>query len=114
VRAFGHEVAIASDGPSALALAESFLPDFAILDIALEGMSGIELGRRLRRVFPRERLFMIALTGFASADIRQESLAAGFDTHLIKPGEIPKLQQLLGAGRPAIRHASGRRGSERR
>jgi CheY-like chemotaxis protein len=95
VHAFGHEVAIARDGPSALALAESFQPNAAILDVSLQGMSGIELGRRLRQVFPRGRLFMIALTGFASADIREACFAAGFDAHLIKPGEIPKLEQLL-------------------
>lgn len=96
VRAFGHEVAIARDGPSALALAESFQPDAAIVDVSLEGMSGIELGRRLRELFPRERLSLIALTGFASEDIRQACFAAGFDAHLVKPGEIPKLEQLLG------------------
>jgi len=95
VHAFGHEVAIARDGPSALALAESFQPNAAILDVSLQGMSGIELGRRLRQVFPRGRLYMIALTGFASADIREACFAAGFDAHLIKPGEIPKLEQLL-------------------
>ena len=95
VHAFGHEVAIARDGPSALALAESFQPNSAILDISLQGMSGIDLARRLRQVFPRERLYMIALTGFASADIREACFAAGFDAHLIKPGEIPKLEQLL-------------------
>jgi len=95
VRTFGHEVAIARDGPSALALAERFQPESAILDISLPGMSGIELGRRLRDVFPCGRLYMIALTGFADAHLREECLAAGFDAHLVKPGEIATLAQLL-------------------
>ena len=56
VRTFGHEVVVAKDGPSALALAERFQPDCAILDISMPGMNGIELGRQLRAVFPRERL----------------------------------------------------------
>lgn len=99
VRSLGHEVALAQDGQSALMLAESFQPNAAILDISLEGMSGIELGRRLRERFPRDRLLMIALTGFVSAEIRKSCLAAGFDAHLIKPGEIPKLEQLLDAQR---------------
>ncbi len=106
VRTFGHEVAIARDGPSALALAESFQPECAILDLSLPGMSGIELGRRLREVFPRERLYMIALTGFTGADFRDGCLAAGFDEHLVKPGEIAKLAQLLGGDRPNTDHAS--------
>jgi two-component system, OmpR family, response regulator len=80
-------------------LAESFQPDCAILDLSLPGMSGIELGRRLRKVFPRGRLTMIALTGFTGTDIREACLAAGFDEHLAKPGDIEKLAQLLGGDR---------------
>ena len=38
---------------------------------------------------------MIALTGFADPDIREGCLAAGFDAHLIKPGAIDELAQLL-------------------
>jgi CheY-like chemotaxis protein len=54
VRKFGHEVVITRDGPSALALAERFQPECAILDISLPGMSGIELGRRFARgISPR-------------------------------------------------------------
>ena len=97
VHAFGHEVATASDGPSALALADSFRPHAAIVDVSLEGMSGTEVGRRLRQRFPRDRLSLIALTGFADVDIREACLGAGFDAHLVKPGEIPQLEQLLAA-----------------
>ena len=100
VRSFGHKVAIASDGPSAIALAKSFQPECAILDISLQGMTGIELGRRLREKFPREKLFMIALTGFAAPGMHEKCLAAGFDEHFVKPGEISKLAQLLGGDRP--------------
>ena len=96
VRTFGHEIALAKDGPSALVLAERFQPDCAMLDISMPGMSGMELGRRLRAVFPHERLFMIALTGFTGENIREGCLAAGFDEHLTKPGDLNKLAQLLG------------------
>jgi CheY-like chemotaxis protein len=99
VRTFGHEVAVAKDGLSALALAESFQPDCAILDLSLRGMNGIELGRRLRGMFPRERLYLIALTGFTDEHIREACLDAGFDAHLTKPGDINILAQLLGGDR---------------
>ena len=100
VRTLGHEAALAQDGPSALVLADSFQPDCAIVDLSLPGMTGIELGRCLRKVFPRERLTMIALTGFTSTDIREGCLAAGFDEHLVKPGDIDRLAQLLGGDHP--------------
>jgi CheY-like chemotaxis protein len=70
-------------------------------------MNGIELGRQLRVVFPRERLYMIALTGFTGTDIRAECLAAGFDEHVTKPGDIDKLEQLLGGDRLDTGEASG-------
>ena len=95
-RSFGHEVAVASDGPSALLLVETFQPECAVLDISLPGMNGIELARRLRERFPPAQLYLIALTGYAGTDIREECLAAGFDAHLVKPGEIALLKRLLG------------------
>ena len=107
VRTFGHEVAVAKDGPSALALAESFQPDCAIVDLSLPGMNGIELGRRLRKVFPRKRLVMIALTGFTGQDLREACLAAGFDEQLTKPGDINRLAELLGGERPDADDVSG-------
>ncbi len=96
VRSWGHEVAIARDGPSALALAETFQPEYAIVDLSLPGMSGIDVARHLRERFARPRLYLIALTGYAGEDIREGCLAAGFDAHLVKPGEIPVLEKLLG------------------
>jgi CheY-like chemotaxis protein len=100
VRTWGHEVAIVRDGPGALALAEAFQPECAIVDLSLPGMSGIELARRLRDLFPRPRLYLIALTGYAGADIGEACLAEGFDVHLVKPGEINLLEKLLGDVRP--------------
>jgi CheY-like chemotaxis protein len=107
VRAWGHEVALAADGPSALALAETFQPECAIIDISMPGMNGIELGRRLRQRFPAAQLRMIALSGYPGEDIREGSLAAGFDAYLVKPGNILELERLLGgnpAGSEASRH----------
>jgi PAS domain S-box-containing protein len=44
----GHEVRVANDGVAALALAETFRPSLALLDIGMPGMNGYELARRLR------------------------------------------------------------------
>ena len=98
-RGWGHEVAVAADGSSALSLAEAFQPECAIVDLSMPGMNGIELGRRLRQRFPPAQLRLIALSGYAGADIRDACLAAGFDAYLVKPGEIAELEQLLGRDR---------------
>ena len=98
-RGWGHEVAVAADGSSALSLAEAFQPECAIVDLSMPGMNGIELGRRLRQRFPPAQLCLIALSGYEGADIRDACLAAGFDAYLVKPGEIPELERLLGGDR---------------
>jgi two-component system CheB/CheR fusion protein len=94
-RSWGHEVEVANDGPSAISLAETFQPECAVLDISMPGMNGIDLARRLRQRFPPGQLYLIALTGYASEDIHEGCLAAGFDAHLVKPGEIGLLETLL-------------------
>jgi CheY-like chemotaxis protein len=48
---------------------------------------------------------MIALTGFAAAGMREKCLAAGFDEHMVKPGDINKLAHLLGDERPSAGNA---------
>jgi len=97
VRAWGHKVAVAEDGPSAIAVAQSFLPDFAILDISLRGMTGIDLARRLLEVSHPRRPYLIALTAFREPETRAACLAAGFDAYLIKTGDLGELERLLSA-----------------
>jgi len=99
-RTWGHEVAVAADGPSALSLAETFQPECAIVDLSMPGMNGIELGRLLRQRFPAAQLRLIGLSGYAGADIRDACLAAGFDAYLVKPGDIQELERLIGGDGP--------------
>jgi CheY-like chemotaxis protein len=98
-RGWGHEVAVAADGASALSLADAFQPECAIVDLSMPGMNGIELGRRLRQRFPPTQLRLIALTGYADKDLRDACLTAGFDAHLVKPGDLRQLERLLGGDR---------------
>jgi CheY-like chemotaxis protein len=97
-RSWGHEVGVARDGPSALALAQTFQPERALLDIGLPGMNGYELGRRLREAYPH--LYLVAMTGYGRAEDRQKAAAAGFDRHLVKPTDLEELQTLLANGGP--------------
>ena len=100
VRAWGHEVAVAVDGLTALSLAEAFQPECAIVDLSMPGINGIDLARRLRQRFPPAQLRLIALSGYGGEEVRDACFAGGFDAYLVKPGEIAELEQLLG-GDPA-------------
>ena len=94
-QSWGHEVAVALDGPAALELASTFLPDIALIDIGLPQMNGYELARRLRELPGMARVPLIALTGYGRDEDRRAALAAGFNLHLVKPVPPVRLEQLL-------------------
>lgn len=96
----GYVVCTAFDGPSALAAAQEFGPQLALLDIGLPVMDGYELGRRLRESHTALRL--VALTGYGQDSDKTRSREAGFDAHLVKPIHIDTLHQLIGTLPPAI------------
>ena len=92
---YGHEVVIAFDGASALALASEHRPHVAILDIGLPSMDGHELGRRIRASPDTADCRLIALTGYCAAVDQERSRLAGFAWHLSKPVNIEMLHQAI-------------------
>ncbi len=91
----GHQVATAYTAEDALALAEEFRPDVALLDVGLPRMDGYELAGRLRALAQLDRVYLVALTGYGQPGDRERALAAGFDSHLVKPAEYRALQDII-------------------
>lgn len=91
----GHEVHVASDGPSGLEAARHLLPDAVVLDVGLPGFDGYELARRLRAESSLAGVLLIALSGWAGRDDRARSSDAGIDHHLVKPVGVARLGELL-------------------
>lgn len=97
----GHDVRLAHDGPAALEIAHSFHPQVVVLDIGLPGMDGYEVARRLRGEAQMQNIILIALTGYGQSEDRQQSLAAGFNHHLVKPVDPEMLQTLISSHAPS-------------
>ncbi|HET9940234.1 MAG TPA: ATP-binding protein [Candidatus Eisenbacteria bacterium] len=91
---WGHHVEIAHDGHQALDAARSFGPEIVLLDIGIPGLDGYEVAERLRSEHGAE-LKLIALTGYGREDDQQRSREAGFDRHITKPLEPPRLREML-------------------
>jgi CheY-like chemotaxis protein len=97
LRAYGHEVQTAHDGPTALELANAFQPQAILLDIGLPGMNGYEVAQSLRRR-GFQNTTIIAVSGYAQAEDRQRSSEAGFDHHFVKPVDYANVLTILNAG----------------
>ena len=90
-----YAVAIAADGEAALTrLAESPV-DAVVLDLAMPGIDGIEVCRRLRRAGDRTPLLILTARD-AVAD-RVDGLDAGADDYLVKPFALAELKARLRA-----------------
>jgi len=90
----GHTVAVAPDGPSAIEVAADFVPDVAILDIGMPGVSGYEVARELRRQRGGD-VALVALSGLGEAADKVRATEAGFDMHFTKPIDINVLSTYL-------------------
>jgi diguanylate cyclase (GGDEF)-like protein len=79
------EVSIAHDGVEALRLADATPPALAILDVAMPGLDGLAVCRRLRAAPATAGLPVILLTGSSRPGDRVLGLEAGADDYLLKP-----------------------------
>lgn len=73
------------DGRTALARAESDLPDLIILDLMLPGVDGLEITRRLRRNERTMQIPIIMLTAKAEESDKVIGLEMGADDYVTKP-----------------------------
>ena len=91
----GNETRTAHDGLAAVAAAEAFRPEVALLDIGLPGLNGWDTARRIREQPWGRTMILVALTGWGQEEDRRKSADAGFDHHLVKPVDIDALMQML-------------------
>lgn len=81
----GYLVRTTGDGDEALVMAAEDVPDLIILDWMIEGTSGIEVCRRLRRDKATANTPIIMLTARENEDDRIRGLDTGADDYITKP-----------------------------
>ena len=100
----GFEVRTYFSGASALAGLGGFVPDACVLDIAMPGMDGYELARKLRERFPDRPPVFATLTAFDHDTHLEKAVDAGFDLQFTKPAPpmevIKQLREALQATPP--------------
>jgi two-component system, OmpR family, response regulator MprA len=85
----GYAVQVVADGGAALAAVERSLPDAIVLDVAMPGVDGLAVTRRLRA--KGLRVPILLLTARDGLRDRVDGLDAGADDYLVKPFEVEEL-----------------------
>jgi CheY-like chemotaxis protein len=106
LKGWGHQLAVAHDGDTAIELARDQPFDVVLLDIGLPGMNGYQIAQALRAQAGFEQTLLVALTGYGQGDDRRRSAEAGFDHHLVKPVDPLELKDLLDRHQPLVRQES--------
>lgn len=92
----GHVVKTAADGAAALAIAQSWQPEFVLLDVHMPGMNGYEAAKRIRALYPPDIMKLILVTGSTLDETTlRGARRAGFDHCIDKINGIAALEVLL-------------------
>ena len=99
------DVVRTADGEEALLLAKEQTPDLVLLDWMIEGLSGIEVCRRLRRMTETQNVPIIMLTARGEEEDRIRGLETGADDYVTKPFSPRELVARAGAVLRRVRPA---------
>jgi len=87
----GYDILTAVDAEEAQVVLATTLPDLILMDIALPGMDGLTLTRKLKAEERTRSIRIVALTAYAMKGDDQKALDAGCDGYITKPIDTRKL-----------------------
>ena len=96
VRGLGYDAVAVADGEAALASVAGGAPDLLLSDVAMPGLSGLEVCRRLK-ADPATRLIPVILITGLGDDYKIEGIEAGADDFLGKPFSPAELRARIRA-----------------
>lgn len=91
----GHESQMVTNGPDALAMAESGSFNLAIIDRNLADIDSLRLCQKIRAQQSPERLSIIVISSFDDNEDRKKARTYGVDEYLCKPFLYSTLANLI-------------------
>ncbi|PTD98134.1 response regulator transcription factor [Pseudothauera lacus] len=101
----GFTVFSAHDQAQALQLADAHEPEYVVLDLNLDGASGLRLIEPLLEINPNARI--LVLTGYASIATAVNAVKLGATQYLAKPAEVDAIVKALRVDEVDIESAIG-------
>src|SRR5882762_2177655 len=90
-----YDLLMASDGATAIELAQNHKIDVVVCDVRMTGMSGIEVLERLKYVNPS--LEVVMMTAFETADTMRQALRLRACDYINKPFDIGTMRAAVNA-----------------
>ena len=96
----GFEVITAADGERALALIEQLqstdrLPDAILLDVMMPGLTGFEVVKRIRSVYPDWKVPVILVSAAGQREKINEGIESGANAYIMKPLKVAELSKIV-------------------
>ncbi len=91
----GFAVDAVEDGRDCLEFLSRSLPDLIVMDMMMPQIDGFETTRRLRSIYPANKLPVIGVTALAGEQDRERVLAAGCNHCLTKPIDLRQLLHVI-------------------
>jgi signal transduction histidine kinase len=85
-----YQVTLAESGPAGLAAFREQVPDVAVLDIRMPGMSGLEVLQQIKSLDPAVEV--ILLTGYETVEYIREAMRLGACDYITKPYHVETLR----------------------
>jgi len=104
LRAEGHDVQLAADGPAAVTAFRNVRPDLVVLDVMLPGRDGFELLQVIRSSCSAGVVMLTARDGVSD---RVQGLRSGADDYVLKPFAMAELMARILAVLRRVRPGGG-------
>ena len=93
---WGYRVVEATDGRSAIAIADELCPDLILMDLNLPEVDGLSAAQAIRKYGEKcAGVPILAITAYDTIGIEEAALEAGCDAYIKKPLDLSQLEKTV-------------------
>ncbi len=91
----GYEINFTHDGSKAIEMIRKFMPNLILMDVQLQGISGLDIIKQIKDDKYIGAIPIIAITAFAMKDDKDRILSSGCEGYMAKPISIEPFFELI-------------------
>ncbi len=95
LRKHGYDSQVCVDSRDCISILEKWEPEVILLDLAMPGITGLDIARTIQETPDLRPACLIAVTACGQDLDRVQTKLCGFDHHLLKPVDFNQLQRIL-------------------